>query len=58
MASRATSKGIVPVIRTADADFEQAFCKMVERRHEEAEDIDKTVRKILDRVRDGGDARG
>ncbi len=54
MASRA-SKGIVPVIRTSESDFEQTFCKMIERRHEDAEDIDKAVRKILNRVRDGGD---
>jgi len=56
MASRATSKGIVPVLRTTDSGFETAFSKMVDRRHQEAEDIDKAVRKILDRVRDGGDA--
>ena len=55
MASRATSKGIVPVIRTSDADFEASFFKMIERRHQEAEDIEKAVRKILNRVRDGGD---
>ena len=55
MASRATSKGIVPVTRSSDANFEATFFKMIERRHEEADNIDKSVRKILQRVRDGGD---
>ena len=53
MASRATSKGIVPVIRVSDSGFEAAFSKMIDRRDEEAEDIDKSVQKIMQRVRAG-----
>jgi len=55
MASRTTAKGIVPVLRSTDAGFEGAFDKLVRRRETGAEDVGKTVRKIIDRVRAGGD---
>ena len=55
MASRSTAKGIVPVLRADDAGFEVAFEKLVRRRDDGAADVDKVVRRILDRVREGGD---
>jgi histidinol dehydrogenase len=55
MASRSTAKGIVPVLRADDAGFEAAFEKLVRRRDDGAADVDKVVRRILDRVREGGD---
>jgi histidinol dehydrogenase len=54
MAARST-RGIVPVLNVQDAGFEAAFEKLVRRRDDEAEDVGKTVRRIIDRVRDGGD---
>jgi histidinol dehydrogenase len=55
MASRATTKGILTVLRADAADFEKSFQPLVNRRHSEAEDVDKVVKKIVERVRDGGD---
>jgi len=55
MASRSTAKGIVPVLRSDGAGFESAFNELIDRRHVDDGDIDKTVRKILDRVKEGGD---
>jgi histidinol dehydrogenase len=55
MASRSTAKGIVPVLRAEDAGFEAAFEKLVRRREDESGDVDKVARKIVERVRDGGD---
>jgi len=56
MATRSTAKGIVPVLRADDSGFEAAFEKLVRRRDDGAEDVDRVVRRILDRIRDGGDA--
>ena len=55
MASRSTAKAIVPVYRTGDARFQAAFRKLVHRRDRQDESIEKTVRKILEQVREGGD---
>ena len=55
MASRASAKGVLPVLKTADANFEAAFEKIVNRRDQEAENVEKTVRRIMERVRSGGD---
>jgi histidinol dehydrogenase len=55
MATRTTAKGILPVLRTEDRGFDAAFEKLVRRRDESAEDVDKQVRKIVARVREGGD---
>ncbi len=55
MASRATAKGILPVLNSSDAGFDAAFERLVRRRDEGAEDVGKAVRRIVDRVRDGGD---
>ena len=55
MAARTASKGILPVLRTDASDFEDCFEKLVHRRAESAGDVEKAVRKIVDRVREGGD---
>ncbi len=57
MASRSTSKGIVPVLRTDAPGFEKAFARLSDRRHVDAEDVEKKVRKIIDAVREEGDAQ-
>jgi histidinol dehydrogenase len=55
MAARTTSKGVLPVLRSDQSGFDAAFEKLVRRREEQAEDVDKQVRKIIERVREGGD---
>ena len=56
MATRGTTKkGLLPVLKTDDPGFEQAFEKLARRRDIEAEDVERNVRKIIERVRDGGD---
>lgn len=54
MASRATAKNIVPVYKTDDANFEAEFARLANRRTLDAEDVDETVRAIIERVRTGG----
>src|SRR5262245_48480720 len=54
--SPAGSKGGVLPVLVADAPgFEAAFGRLVQRREDRAEDVEKTVRKIAERVREGGD---
>jgi histidinol dehydrogenase len=55
MAARTASKGILPVLRTDAPDFEDRFEKLVQRRARSGGDVEKAVRKIVDRVREGGD---
>jgi histidinol dehydrogenase len=55
MASSSTTKGIVPVLRTDSAGFERSFERFTNRRHIDTDDVEKTVRRIIERVRDGGD---
>ncbi len=55
MASRATTKGILPVLKADDASFEKAFAQLEQRREENVEDVEKTVRRLIGRVREGGD---
>ncbi len=55
MASRSTTKGIVPVLRTDSAGFEKAFARFTNRRHIDADDVERKVRKIIESVRDEGD---
>ncbi|HEY5656667.1 MAG TPA: histidinol dehydrogenase [Myxococcota bacterium] len=43
------------MLRSADPGFETAFGKLVRRRDAQAEDVSKVVRRIVERVRDGGD---
>jgi histidinol dehydrogenase len=56
MATRAASKGIVSVLETTESGFQGSFEKLVRRREAEAEDVTRTVAKIVERVRAGGDA--
>ncbi|MBW2528963.1 MAG: histidinol dehydrogenase [Deltaproteobacteria bacterium] len=56
MAARSTAKGIVPVLQADAPGFEADFEKLVRRREDGAEDVSRTVRRIVDRVRTGGDA--
>ena len=55
MATRTTAKGIVPVLQADSAGFDAAFEKLVRRREDGAEDVTRTVRRIIDRVRQGGE---
>ena len=55
MASRTAAKGILPVLRTDAAGFETAFARLSNRRAA-VEDVERAARKIVERVRDGGDA--
>ena len=55
MAARMTAKGVIPVLRFDQSDFDSAFEALASRRQEQTEDVEKTVRKIVERVRDGGD---
>jgi histidinol dehydrogenase len=54
MASR-TTKAILPVYKTGDPRFRTALQKLIDRREQEDPAVEKTARKILDQVRDGGD---
>lgn len=56
MASRAGSKELLSVLKTEDANFEAAFKKLVARRFTDDDTVEKTVRKIIERVRERGDA--
>jgi histidinol dehydrogenase len=56
MASRATSKaGLLRVLRADEAGFERSFERLCRRREGRDESLEKNVRKIVDRVREGGD---
>jgi len=56
MASRA-SKGVLSIHQHGERDFATAFRKLCRRRDERDESVDKTVRKIVDDVRQEGDAK-
>jgi len=55
MAARSSAK-VLEVLRTGDAGFEEGWRAVCERREDEAADVEKDVRRILERVRRGGDA--
>jgi len=55
MASRAHDKQPMPLLSTAESGFEAAFRRFVHRHAERDEAVEKTARKIVERVRDGGD---
>ena len=55
MAGRSTAKGILPILRTDEEGFEVAFRRLVERRVAGGDRVEKEARKIVDRVRKGGD---
>ncbi len=55
--SRSSAKGaVVPILRSDEAGFEAAFAKLCHRREAGAQDVERAVRKIVERVREGGDA--
>ncbi len=57
MASRTSpAKGVVPVLRSDAPGFEAAFRSLADRRSRPGDNVDKVVHKIVERVRDGGDA--
>jgi histidinol dehydrogenase len=55
MATRSSGKGVLSVLKSDASGFEAAFAKLVHRRRQEGEDVSRTVRRILDRVKSGGD---
>jgi histidinol dehydrogenase len=55
MGSRASEKGLVTVLSTSDAGFEAAFRRHLARGVSLDEGVEKTVRKIVQRIREGGD---
>lgn len=55
MAARATAKGVLPVLKSDAPGFDAAFERLVRRRDQDAGDIERSVRKIIERVRAGGD---
>ncbi len=55
MAARESARAILPVLKTSDSGFGRAFAKLVQRREEGQDDVVKTVRRIIDRVREIGD---
>jgi histidinol dehydrogenase len=55
--SKSSAKGaVVPILRSDEAGFEAAFAKLCRRRDAGAQDVEKAVRRIVERVREGGDA--
>jgi len=55
MASSATAKGVLPVLRSDAPGFKAAFGRLANRRPPRDGDVERSVRRIVDRVRDGGD---
>jgi histidinol dehydrogenase len=56
MAVKSTSKGILSVLQADAPGFRTRFEKLVSRRDQDSDNVDKVVQKIIGRVRDGGDA--
>jgi histidinol dehydrogenase len=55
MAARAKTGGLMTVLQQGSAGFERAFEKLCRRQQARDESVDKTVRKIVDGVREKGD---
>jgi histidinol dehydrogenase len=55
MAKSSGTKGVLPILNTREAGFETAFGRLVQRRSQDAGDVERAVREILARVRRGGD---
>lgn len=55
MAARASAKGPMTVLDAGAGGFEKRFADLCERRFEAEGSIEKSVRKIIDQVREGGD---
>src|SRR5215468_11353351 len=53
--ARESARAILPVLDTKHDGFDRAFAKLVRRREEVQDDVTKTVRRIVDRVREVGD---
>ena len=53
--ARGSAKGIPLVLESSRAGFEAAFERVCRRRDASSEDVEKTVRKIIERVREVGD---
>lgn len=53
--ARANSKGIPRILEASKPGFEAAFERLCRRRDESEEDVEKSVRKIVERVREVGD---
>lgn len=54
-AARSNGKGPMKVLVTGEAGFEAAFEKLLRRRVETDDAVEKTVKKIIERIREGGD---
>jgi histidinol dehydrogenase len=54
-AKSGSAKTSLEIIASNEAGFERAFDKLVNRRNVDREDVEKAARKIVERVRDGGD---
>ena len=55
MAARSSAKGPMTVLATSDSGFEKRFAALCDRRFAADGGVEKSVRKIIDQVRDGGD---
>jgi histidinol dehydrogenase len=55
-ARRSSAKGLLRVLRTEDSGFQGAFEKLAHRREASNDAIERSVRRIAERVREGGDA--
>lgn len=58
MAGRSSEKGdkgLLRVLRSDASGFDKAFQSLVDRREDGAAEVERSVRRILDRVRQGGD---
>jgi len=55
MAARTTSKGPLRLVQSGTSGYEAALDKLCARRREADESVEKTVRRILDKIRTGGD---
>ena len=55
-ARRSSAKGLLRVLRTEDPGFQGAFDKLAHRREASDDAIERAVRRIAERVREGGDA--
>ncbi|HSJ97161.1 MAG TPA: histidinol dehydrogenase, partial [Myxococcota bacterium] len=54
--TRTGGKLALRALASGEAGFQRAFEALVQRREAGREDVEKAARKILERVRDGGDA--
>jgi histidinol dehydrogenase len=55
-ARRSSAKGLLRVLRTEDSGFEGAFEKLVKRRDATDDNVERSVRRIVERVREGRDS--